>query len=68
MNIFLQDMEIKWYRKIKMLMIMTPLTIVYLIILDLAYLINALIILPMILIINKICCAKINPDGINNTL
>jgi len=52
----------------KMLMIMTPFNIVYLIILDLVYLINALIILPMIKIINKICKTKINQDKINKIL
>jgi len=49
-------------------MIMTPFNIVYLIILDIAYLINTLIILPIIKILNKICKTNIDPDKINDIL
>jgi len=51
-----------------MILIMTPFIIVYLIILDLAYLLNTLIILPIILIINKIFDAQIDPNKINDIL
>jgi len=47
---------------------MTPLNILNLIILDIAYLINGLILLPIILILNKICNAKIDPEITNNIL
>ena len=51
-----------------MVMILTPFIIMYLIILDIVYYVNTLIILPMILIINKIFKTKIDQDQINNIL
>jgi len=60
--------KVTWVRKTKMWLIMTPLTILYLIILDMAYLINTVIIFPSILIINKVCCMEIDPDETSVTL
>jgi len=60
MNSKLNSTQLTFSRKIKIWMIMTPLIIPYLIVLDLIYLINSMLIFPLIFIISKVTCSKID--------